>query len=79
MKRIILAAGMLVSVLSAAQAQQGTTVADLLKDGYEIKAVFPSNAGPGLVLQKGADAMMCFVAETPKSADVATQYCKPVH
>jgi len=54
-------------------------VASLLKDGYEVKGAFPSNAGPGLVLQKGDQVVMCFVAETPKSADVVTQYCKPVH
>ena len=63
----------------AAGAQEGVTVESLLKDGYEVKGVFPSNAGPGLVLQKGATLTMCFVAETPKSADVVTQYCKPVH
>jgi len=67
-----------VSALGAA-AQEGGTVDGLLKDGYEVKAAFPSNAGPGLVLQKGDKLVMCFVAETKKSADVATQYCKPVH
>ena len=66
-------------LVSYAQAQEGVTVESLLKDGYEVKGVFPSNAGPGLVLQKGDKLTMCFVAETPKSADVATQYCKPVH
>jgi hypothetical protein len=55
------------------------TVDSLLKQGYEVKAAFPSNAGPGLVLQKGDAVVMCFVAETKKSAGVATQYCKPVH
>ena len=75
------AVGMLLVALSVsyAQAQEGVTVESLLKDGYEVKGVFPSNAGPGLVLQKGDKLTMCFVAETPKSADVATQYCKPVH
>ncbi len=66
-------------VLSAAQAADATTVASLLKDGYEIKGVFPSNAGPGIVLEKGDQAVMCFVAETPNSTDVATRYCKPVN
>ena len=61
-----------------AWAQQGVTVEALLKDGYEVKAAFPSNAGPGLVLQKGGSLLMCFVAETPKSAAIVTQYCKPV-
>jgi hypothetical protein len=79
MKR--LAIGLLFAALSVsyAHAQQGVTVEALLKDGYEVKGVFPSNAGPGLVLQKGDKVSMCFVAETPKSADVVTQYCKPVH
>ena len=79
MKR--LAVGVLFAALSVsyAHAQQGVTVASLLKDGYEVKGAFPSNAGPGLVLQKGDQVVMCFVAETPKSADVVTQYCKPVH
>ena len=67
---------------TAAWAQQGVTVESLLKDGYEVKAAFQSNpgsnAGPGLVLQKGGSLIMCFVAETPKSAAIATQYCKPV-
>ena len=75
------AIGVLLAALSVsyAHAQEGVTVEALLKDGYEVKGVFPSNAGPGLVLQKGDKLTMCFVAETPKSADVATQYCKPVH
>ena len=75
------AVGMMLAALSVsyAQAQEGVTVESLLKDGYEVKGVFPSNARPGLVLQKGDKLTMCFVAETPKSADVATQYCKPVH
>jgi hypothetical protein len=71
---MIALAGTAVSV-----AQEADTVESLLKDGYEIRAAFPSNAGPGLVLQKGEDVMMCFVAETPESPDIATQYCKPVH
>ena len=63
---------------AAAWAQQGVTVDALLKDGYEVTAAFPSNAGPGLVLQKGGSVVMCFVAEAPKSAAIITQYCKPV-
>jgi hypothetical protein len=67
---------------AAAWAQQGVAVEALLKDGYEVKAAFQSNpgsnAGPGLVLQKGGSLIMCFVAETPDSAAIVTQYCKPV-
>jgi hypothetical protein len=80
MKR--LATAVLLAALAApfaAQAQEGVTVESLLKDGYEVKGAFPSNAGPGLVLQKGDQLTMCFVAETQKSADIVTQYCKPVH
>src|ERR1700741_3657017 len=66
-----------VSTLGAA-AKDAITVEGLVREGYEVKAAFPSNAGPGLVLQKGDAVVMCFVAETKKSADVATQYCKPV-
>lgn len=79
MKRILLASLMVASVGSHAFAQQGVTVDSLLKEGYEVKAAIPSNAGPGLVLQKGDAVVMCFVAETPTSTDLATQYCKPVH
>jgi hypothetical protein len=84
MKRLVAAvllAGLTMPAASA-WAQQGTTVASLLKDGYEVKAASASNpgsnAGPGIVLQKGGSVIMCFVAETPKSAAIVTQYCKPV-
>lgn len=78
MKRIAIAALLAISALSFAHAE-GVTVDALLKQGFEVKAAFPSNAGPGLVLQKGDAVFMCFVAETKTSGDVATQYCKPVH
>jgi hypothetical protein len=78
MKRLLMTAFFV--ALSALSARaEGVTVDALLKQGFEVKAAFPSNAGPGLVLQKGDDAIMCFVAETKTSGDVATQYCKPVH
>jgi len=79
MKRFAIATLFAALSVSYAHAQEGVTVESLLKDGYEVKGVFPSNAGPGLVLQKGDQLTMCFVAETKKSADVVTQYCKPVH
>ncbi len=79
MKRIAIALLLAVSAGSVAHAQQGVTVDSLLKEGYEVKAAFPSNAGPGLVLQKGDAVVMCFAAESKTSGDVATQYCKPVH
>lgn len=79
MRKFWMAAALVSISAFAAAAQEGVTVDSLLKDGYEVKAAFPSNAGPGLVLQKGDKLVMCFVAETKKSAEVATQYCKPVH
>lgn len=79
MRKVWIAAALVAASLFDAAAQEGVTVDSLLKQGYEVKAAFPSNAGPGLVLQKGDAVVMCFVAETKKSADVATQYCKPVH
>jgi hypothetical protein len=79
MKRlaVLLFAGALLA--TPALAQEGVTVSSLLAQGYEIKGVMPSNAGPGILLQKGADLVMCFVAETAQSTDIATEYCKPVH
>jgi len=79
MKRVAAVALLLVATAVAAYAADKPTVAGLVKDGYEIKGVMPSNAGPGVLLQKGEDVVMCFVAETPDSPDIATQYCKPVH
>ena len=38
----------------------------------------PSTAGPGVFMRKKDKLFFCVVAETPKSADVATRYCKPV-
>ena len=58
---------------------QGTTVQSLLSSGFKIVGVIPSSAGPGIFLQKDDKLFVCFVSETPKSVDVATGYCKPVH
>lgn len=79
MKQVCIAAATIAVSTLCAAAQDAMTVEGLVREGYEVKAAFPSNAGPGLVLQKGDAVVMCFVAETKKSADVATQYCKPVH
>ena len=79
MKQVWIAAALMAASVFGAAAQDAMTVEGLVREGYEVKAAFPSNAGPGLVLQKGDAVVMCFVAETKKSADVATQYCKPVH
>lgn len=68
---------------TAAFAQDKPTVESLLKQGYDVIGVFPSSAGPGLLLEQddedgNAKLMMCFVAETPRSTEITTQYCKPV-
>ena len=76
--KLILAAIAIVIAIGAASAQDGVTVQALLSEGYEIKGVMPSTAGPGILLQKGDQLVMCFVAETPQSAELTTQYCKPV-
>lgn len=68
-----------VALAAPAAAQDKPTVETLLKQGYEVVGAFPSNAGPGLLLENDDDKlMMCFVAETAQSAEIVTQYCKPV-
>ena len=64
--------------VTQAFAQDGVTVTSLVSDGYEVKGVIPSNAGPGILLQKDKSLVMCFVAETSESETIVTQYCKPV-
>lgn len=63
---------------AAQNAPAEMTVTSLLLEGYEVKGVFPTSAGPGILLQLGTSLIMCFVAETPQSATIFTQYCKPV-
>ncbi|PSJ64458.1 hypothetical protein [Kumtagia ephedrae] len=73
--------GLALSLLAVpAMAQDKPTVESLLKQGYDVVGVFPSDAGPGILLEDddGDRLMMCFVAETPQSAEIVTQYCKPV-
>jgi hypothetical protein len=77
---------MLVGLMgTAAAAQASVTVTSLLEQGAEVKGVIPTSAGPGILLQVfpreagGDDRLyLCFVAETPTSEAVDTQYCKPV-
>ncbi len=76
--KVVVAALLSAIAAGSASAQEGVTVQALLTEGYEIKGVIPSNAGPGLLLQKGDQLVMCFVAETPQSTEISTQYCKPV-
>jgi hypothetical protein len=76
--KLTIAAIAMILATAVATAQDGVTVQALLSEGYEIKGVMPSSAGPGILLQKGDQLVMCFVAETPQSAELTTQYCKPV-
>jgi len=62
----------------AAMAAEKASVTALLKQGYQIVGVIPSTVGPGIFLRKGDVLIACFVAETPNSQEIATQYCKPV-
>ena len=87
MKRMILGLVLAAATAFAPSAlAQGTitqSVTELINaGGYEIIGVIPSSAGPGILLQweSGGQTVliMCFVAETPESATIATQYCKPV-
>ncbi|MFI0846748.1 hypothetical protein [Mesorhizobium sp. IMUNJ 23232] len=77
--RMLLSLAALSLLATPAMAQDKPTVETLLKQGYEVVGVFPSNAGPGLLLENDDDKlMMCFVAETAQSTEIVTQYCKPV-
>ena len=49
--------------VSAATAQAATSVASLLRDGYEIKTAFAGSGGDAyLILQRGTSAYMCHSA-----------------
>ena len=79
-RALALGGGMLIASHVAASAQnQKMSVQSLLNDGYAIAGITTSQTGGGLVyLQKGKTLMLCFVTETPSSAAVDSQYCKPV-
>jgi hypothetical protein len=64
--------------LASAQTQTAITVQSLLDQDFQVVGTIPSNAGPGLFMQKKDKLFFCVVAETPTSLDVATRYCKPV-
>ena len=74
--RVVIAVA-LSAFASSAFAQQ-ETVASLLKDGFTLASTMMTPAGAGLFLVKGDKLFFCVAAETPKSPDVATRYCKPV-
>jgi hypothetical protein len=66
------------ALAGAASAQTAVTVQSLLNQEFQVVGTIPSNAGPGVFMQKKDKLFFCVVAETPKSVDVATRYCKPV-
>ena len=79
MKRLIVAASLVGLLVSPAFAQDKPTAESLMKQDFDIVGVFPTPQGPiGLLLQNDDSAYMCVVAETPVSADLNTQYCKPI-
>ncbi len=50
----------LLAAMSTATAQAASSVAQLLKDGYEIKTAFAdASGGAYIVLQRGISAYMC--------------------
>lgn len=64
---------------SAGAAGERITVGSLLAKDYVIAgAIATASGAPGLFLRNGSRVYLCFIAETPQSATVATQYCKPV-
>jgi len=65
------------ALCSAALAQSAApTVESLMKSGFTVAGIIPSNAGPGIFLVKGDQLYGCFVSETPKSEEITTRYCK---
>jgi len=58
--RFVMAIALLLMTPLEGVAQQAITAGQLSANGFEIRASFASqNAGPALVLQKGADALLC--------------------
>lgn len=80
-KRVLMTALLLSASQLPASAQTAPTmtVQSLLNDGYTVVGVHAGRiGGAGVFLQNGHALVMCFIAETPESPTVATQYCKPV-
>ena len=76
MKRAISAVA--ISAALATPAVAAETVQSLLGQDFVVVGTMASQIGPGLFLQRKDKLFLCFVAETEKSASVATRYCKPV-
>jgi hypothetical protein len=80
MRRIIAPLAVLALVVTQpAVSAQTMTVQSLMGDGYTVAGVTqPQGGGAGVFLQKGNALVFCYVLETPGSASLDTQYCKPV-
>ena len=78
MKRAIFVTAILAAFGGVASAQQNVTVQGLLSQDFAVVGSITSPIGAGVFLQKKDKLFLCFVAETEKSASVATRYCKPV-
>ena len=76
--RIMTAASMTLAGAGAAPAQTPVTVQSLLDQEFQVVGSIPSNAGPGVFMQRKDKLFFCVVAETPASVAVSTRYCKPV-
>ena len=63
----------------AVSAADKVTVQSLVSDGYTIASGWMSPIGPALVLQKADKVFLCFATEKPDTAEIVTNYCKPVH
>ena len=66
MRVVGFAVALLAGGLVAARAEE-ITVANCLRDGYDIRAAFSDNSGGAyLILQKGTVAYMCHSAPSPR-------------
>jgi len=74
---LLTAAAFAVGGASTASAQ-AVSVQSLISQDFVVVGTIPSQAGPGLFLQKKDKMFFCVVAEKPTSENVDTRYCKPV-
>jgi hypothetical protein len=77
-RNLVLMIALLLSASEITASAQNMPVQSLMNEGDTVAGVMTSPAGPGVFLQKGNVLLVCFDAEKPGSATVATQYCKPV-
>lgn len=76
---ICIAAVAMAGLAPALAQSDKVTVSSLLAQDYTIAGtVSVPSGGAGLFMRKASKLYFCFLTETPTSATVATQYCKPV-